>query len=156
MTETIAATGDQAVLPEPTCGEIRLEAVLHALADPVRLQIVTELAVNRHEMACQAFGLPVSKSTTTHHFKVLREAGVIRQFRRGTARMSMLRTEDLEPLFPGLLDGVLNAALAQRARVEQCPDGGAVGTGPGEAGTARRGGLNGPRSAPEGVSACRA
>ncbi|MFB7666747.1 ArsR/SmtB family transcription factor [Kitasatospora sp. NPDC056138] len=126
MTETIAAAvGGPSVLPEPVPGEIRLEAVLHAFADPVRLRIVTELAVRQHEMTCQAFGLPVSKSTSTHHFKVLREAGVIRQFRKGTARMSELRRAELDELFPGLLDGVLNGVLAQRARTADCPDGAA-------------------------------
>ncbi|CAM5386110.1 hypothetical protein SMICM304S_02349 [Streptomyces microflavus] len=52
-------------------------------------------------MACIAFDLPVSKSTTTHHFKVLREAGVIRQHYEGTSRMSRLREDDLEARFPG-------------------------------------------------------
>ncbi|MET9614749.1 ArsR/SmtB family transcription factor [Kitasatospora indigofera] len=96
-------------LPEPALDEIRLEAVLHALADPVRLRIVGELAAGHSEMSCIAFGLPVTKSTSTHHFRVLREAGVIRQHRRGTARMSALRREDLAALFPGLLDSVLAA-----------------------------------------------
>ncbi|WP_280701320.1 helix-turn-helix domain-containing protein [Kitasatospora sp. GP82] len=105
------------MLPEPAPKEIRLESVMHALADPCRLRIVTELAVQQHEMTCQAFGLPVSKSTSTHHFKVLREAGVIRQYRKGTARMSRLRRAELDGLFPGLLESVLNGALAQRARL---------------------------------------
>ncbi|MFJ8045162.1 ArsR/SmtB family transcription factor [Kitasatospora sp. NPDC096147] len=101
-------------LPEPALTEIRLAAVLHALADPVRLRIAAELAERSHEMACQAFALPVTKSTSTHHFKVLREAGVIRQHRRGTARMSCLRTEELERLFPGLLTSVLGAYRTER------------------------------------------
>ncbi|MGW2402151.1 ArsR/SmtB family transcription factor [Kitasatospora sp. NPDC001664] len=101
-------------LPEPTLTEIKLAAVLHALADPVRLRIAVELADGSHEMACQAFALPVTKSTSTHHFKVLREAGVIRQHRRGTSRMSCLRTEDLEELFPGLLTSVLAAHRTER------------------------------------------
>jgi DNA-binding transcriptional ArsR family regulator len=103
-------------LPEPALAEIRLAAVLHALADPVRLRIAAELARDQGELACQAFDLPVTKSTTTHHFKVLREAGVIRQCRRGTSRMSHLRSEDLETLFPGLLDGILTAHLAEDGR----------------------------------------
>ncbi|AUG81377.1 transcriptional regulator [Kitasatospora sp. MMS16-BH015] len=97
-------------LPEPAAGELRLAAVLHALADPIRLRIVTELAGGPHELACQAFALPVTKSTSTHHFRVLREAGVIRQHRRGTSRMSTLREAELEQRFPGLLTSILNAA----------------------------------------------
>ncbi|GAA2772783.1 MULTISPECIES: ArsR/SmtB family transcription factor [Kitasatospora] len=100
-----------AALPEPAPDEIRLAAVLHALADPVRLRIVTTLAAARGtEQNCLAFDLPVTKATQTHHFRVLREAGVIRQHRRGTSKMNQLRTDDLDALFPGLLDAVLRAA----------------------------------------------
>ena len=101
--------------PEPE--EIRLEGVLHALSDPMRLQIVRDLESVGIEQACADFGLPVSKSTTTHHFRVLRESGVIRQCYRGTAKMSHVRREDLEKLFPGLLDSVLLAAARQAARL---------------------------------------
>jgi DNA-binding transcriptional ArsR family regulator len=110
---------DAAVLPEPAPPEIRLEAVLHALADPVRLLIVRALADGHQEMSCIAFDLPVTKSTTTHHFRVLREAGVIRQHRRGTSRMSTLRRDDLGALFPGLLDSVLTGAARQAVRQPQ-------------------------------------
>ena len=56
--------------------------MLHALSDPVRLRIVAALAVAGGEPSCGSFDLPVTKSTCTHHFKVLREAGVIHQRRR--------------------------------------------------------------------------
>ncbi|MCC9310192.1 metalloregulator ArsR/SmtB family transcription factor [Kitasatospora sp. RB6PN24] len=112
MTESATSTP----LPEPATGEIRLTAVLHALADPVRLQIVRQLAEGHEDMACIAFSLPVTKSTTTHHFRVLREAGVIRQHRRGTSRVSTLRTADLEQAVPGLLDRVLAAAQTEALR----------------------------------------
>ena len=55
---------------------------------------------------CGSFGLPVAKSTASHHFRVLREAGVIDQ-ERGRTRHTTLRREDLEGRFPGLLDLVL-------------------------------------------------
>ena len=97
-------------LEHPQAGEIRVDAVLHALADPIRLRIVRELSDGHDDMACIAFALPVSKSTSTHHFRVLREAGIIRQYYAGTSRMSRLRTEDLEVRMPGLLGAVLNAA----------------------------------------------
>ncbi|MEW1613084.1 MULTISPECIES: metalloregulator ArsR/SmtB family transcription factor [unclassified Streptomyces] len=107
-TEPGATTGRQ--LAHPPVEEIRLEAVLHALSDPVRLSIVRDLADGHADMACVAFDLPVSKSTTTHHFKVLREAGVIRQHYEGTSRMSRLREADLKARFPGLLTAVLEGA----------------------------------------------
>ncbi|GAA0486837.1 helix-turn-helix transcriptional regulator [Streptomyces sp. NPDC046215] len=104
-------------LEHPAREEIRLEGVLHALADPMRLTIVRYLAECGDEQPCSYFDLPVSKSTTTHHFRVLRESGVIEQVYRGTAKMSALRRADLEELFPGLLDSVLTAAVRQAERL---------------------------------------
>ena len=96
-------------LHHPAAEEIELAAVLHALSDPMRLQIVVGLATADHR-PCGSFGLPVTKSTCTHHFKVLREAGVIRQRLEGTTRLNSLRRDDLEQRFPGLLDSILSAA----------------------------------------------
>jgi DNA-binding transcriptional ArsR family regulator len=84
--------------------------VLHALSDPVRLRIVAELARGEGECTCGSFELPVTKSTCTHHFKVLREAGVIAQRQQGTTRLNRLRRIDLETRFPGLLETILRAA----------------------------------------------
>ncbi|MET7934880.1 helix-turn-helix domain-containing protein [Streptomyces sp. NPDC005322] len=96
---------------------MRLEDVLHALSDPMRMRVVRTLAEESEELSCSVFDLPVSKSTTTHHFRVLRECGVIHQVYRGTAKMSALRREDLDALFPGLLDSVLGAAALQERRL---------------------------------------
>ena len=104
-------------LPHPAREEIRIEGVLHALSDPMRLRIVRELASVGQELTCSHFDLPVTKSTTTHHFRVLRESGVIRQIYRGTAKMNGLRDDDLDDLFPGLLDTLLDAAGRQAARL---------------------------------------
>ncbi|NNN37095.1 helix-turn-helix transcriptional regulator [Streptomyces sp. S3(2020)] len=104
-------------LPHPAREEIRLEPILHALSDPMRLRIVRELAAVGDELSCSQFELPVTKSTTTHHFRVLREAGVIRQIYRGTAKMNGLRKDDLDGLFPGLLDSLLGAASRQAGRL---------------------------------------
>ncbi|MGW6144355.1 ArsR/SmtB family transcription factor [Streptomyces sp. NPDC055144] len=124
---TTAAPSSRA-LAHPTRDEIRLESVLHALADPMRLRVVRELAEEgeNSELSCSHFVLPVTKSTTTHHFRVLRESGVIRQIYRGTAKMSVLRRADLDVLFPGLLDSVLAAAARQDDRLG---DGGSDGAG---------------------------
>jgi DNA-binding transcriptional ArsR family regulator len=104
-------------LPHPARDEIRLESVLHALSDPMRLRIVRELAADSDELSCSHFDLPVTKSTTTHHFRVLREAGVIRQIYRGTAKMNALRRDDLDDLFPRLVDALLDAAARQAVRL---------------------------------------
>ena len=95
-------------IAHPERAEIELAAVLHALSDPMRLQIVAALAEGE-ELTCGSFGLPVTKSTCTHHFKVLREAGVIQQRQVGTSRLNKLRREDLEARFPGLLGTILRS-----------------------------------------------
>jgi DNA-binding transcriptional ArsR family regulator len=95
-------------LTHPERDEIELAAVLHALSDPMRLRIVVALA-GGEERTCKSIDLPVVKSTCTHHFRVLRESGVIRQRQEGTARLNSLRRDELEARFPGLLDAVLVA-----------------------------------------------
>src|SRR5881227_2271286 len=97
-------------IAHPRRAEIELAAVLHALSDPVRLKIVAALASGDGEHTCGSFDVPVTKSTCTHHFKVLREAGVIHQRHEGTSRLNTLRREDLEARFPRLLDTVLESA----------------------------------------------
>jgi DNA-binding transcriptional ArsR family regulator len=96
------------VLQHPPAESLELTGVLHALADPVRLEIVRSLA-SGCELRCGAFELPVTKSTRTHHFRVLRESGVIEQLAAGTAVVNRLRRGDLDRRFPGLLDSVLSA-----------------------------------------------
>jgi DNA-binding transcriptional ArsR family regulator len=95
----------------PDVDDIDLQQVLEALVDPVRRSIVAQLAASGSDIACGGFDIPVSKSTATHHFNVLREAGIIRQHYAGTSRMNTLRREDVDAVLPGLLDAV----TAQRA-----------------------------------------
>ncbi|MEB3370137.1 ArsR/SmtB family transcription factor [Saccharopolyspora mangrovi] len=93
-------------LPEPAREELRLEVVLGALSDPLRLTIVRKLLLEReaYDHPCGWFGLDRPKSSLTHHFRALREAGVLRQRQYGLERRSHVRTEDLNARFPGLLD----------------------------------------------------
>ena len=104
-----AATAMEESLPHPSRDDLELGVVLHALSDPMRLRIVAGLAVES-DRTCKSFGLPVTKSTCTHHFRVLREAGVIRQRLEGTTKLNSLRRDDLQARFPGLLESVLRAA----------------------------------------------
>jgi DNA-binding transcriptional ArsR family regulator len=90
--------------------QIQLVGVLQALSDPVRLQIVRHLA-HAGEVACGTVPVAVSKSTISHHYKVLREAGVIQARVEGTRRFHALRREDLDARFPGLLDAVLSTGV---------------------------------------------
>jgi DNA-binding transcriptional ArsR family regulator len=100
-------------LRHPPKDELALPAILHALSDPHRLQVVRVLADSTTPRRCGAFGLPVTKSTATHHFRVLRDAGVIEQHEDGTARLNSLRRDDLDERFPGLLDAILRSVPAQ-------------------------------------------
>ena len=99
-------------LHHPNREEIELTAVLHALSDPHRLEMVRRLSEDTEPRACGTFDFGVTKSTMTHHFRTLREAGVIRQERQGTTKLTELRREDLEARFPGLLDAVLSSKSA--------------------------------------------
>lgn len=107
-------------LHHPDRDELQIADVLHALSDPQRLAIVSKLACDCEPRRCGAFDLDITKSTLTHHFRVLREAGVIHQHEEGTARLNSLRREDLQARFPGLLDAVLAAAKdSDAAKVPQ-------------------------------------
>jgi DNA-binding transcriptional ArsR family regulator len=101
------------VHPEPD--EFDLLDILHALSDPTRMTIVVTLRASP-ERACGTFPVDVAPSTLTHHFRVLREAGIIRQREEGNRRWTALRGEDLEARFPGLLDAILTAHERQLTR----------------------------------------
>lgn len=95
----------QPELPHPATEDIDLSAVLAALADPMRRRVVLELAQDPDiERLCASFELPVAKSTRTHHWRVLREAGLVWQRDAGNRLMMRLRQDDLRQRFPGLLD----------------------------------------------------
>ncbi len=95
--------------PHPDLDAITLQRVLEALVDPVRRSIVTQLCDSPADLKCGSFDLPVSNSTATHHFRILREAGLIRQYYVGTSRMNTLRRDELDRAFPGLFDAVITA-----------------------------------------------
>ena len=96
-------------LHHPAATELSLPAVLFAMSDLTRLHIVRTL-VEKGEVMCAAVDMPLAKSSCSRHFKVLREAGVIRMRAQGTAFLNSVRREELDTRFPGLLDAVLSAA----------------------------------------------
>lgn len=98
-------------LYHPRLEDVDLANVLHALSDPVRLEIVQVLAANG-EVACSSLNGHLSKSTMSHHFKVLREAGVTHTRANGTKRLMTLRRNELEQRFPGVLSSVLRSSKA--------------------------------------------
>ena len=88
---------------------LRLERLLHALGDPVRLGIVRQLARDG-ESSCAALDGGRSKSTMSHHFRVLREAGLVETRSLGTTHMNALSRASVDAAFPGLLAAVLAGA----------------------------------------------
>ncbi len=94
----------------PEIKKISLAGVLYALGDPVRLEIVQRLA-EQEELPCAALCIPIAKSTLSHHFKILRDAGVLHCRKEGTQHINSLRRQELDDRFPGLLDAVLKSAV---------------------------------------------
>jgi DNA-binding transcriptional ArsR family regulator len=95
-------------LEHPDPATVPLTEVLFALSDASRLGIVRQLAAGPStELSCQDVGGDLAKSTRSHHLRILREAGVIRNLPSGRRRLVSLRRADLELAHPGLLDAVL-------------------------------------------------
>jgi len=92
--------------------EVDIVIVLQALSDPVRLEIVRQIAACEAagEMTCGELDLPVTKSTGSHHLKILSAAGVIAEREEGTRKYLSLRRAELDSRFPGLLGSVLHGA----------------------------------------------
>jgi DNA-binding transcriptional ArsR family regulator len=104
----------QTLATAPDLNEIDGMTVLQALSDPVRVEIVRQLAgcPEAGELKCGQVELPVTKSTASHHFKTLFAAGVISEREQGTSKFISLRRAELDQRFPGLLDSILRATSA--------------------------------------------
>ncbi|MET9872957.1 ArsR family transcriptional regulator [Streptomyces sp. NPDC006386] len=90
--------------------DVSVLAALSALADPVRIQLIRELAGSPvWTRSCGSFDVPVGKAALSHHFSVLRSAGLVEQRDEGSKRVNRLRREEFDARFPGLLDMVLRA-----------------------------------------------
>lgn len=97
----------------PKIDDVSIDDVLHALADPTRRRIVRAL-LDGGDRPCGTFGLGIAPSTLSHHFKALRNAGILRQFDQGRQRMNTLRLDELDTRFPGLVASVLAHAEPSR------------------------------------------
>ena len=97
---------------EPAAEDMLLPKVLAALADPHRLASVRFLARHGESWCTQVMqeaGLELSKSTFSHHLRILREAGLVTKRIQGAKGYAQLRKQDVDRRFPGLLDSILNA-----------------------------------------------
>jgi DNA-binding transcriptional ArsR family regulator len=97
--------------------DVTLEGVLYALSDPVRLDILRKLRAEGCPLNCQsAAPADIPKSSISHHYQILREAGLIRSERRGVEVVNATRCEELSKRFPGLMKAILDAAESKPAK----------------------------------------
>lgn len=103
--------------PVPPLDDVDLGQVFRALADPLRRSVITGLSADPAdgERACASFDLPVTKSTRTHHWRVLREAGLIVQRDAGNGTFVCLRRAEFDRRFPGLLETLARLDAAESA-----------------------------------------
>jgi DNA-binding transcriptional ArsR family regulator len=113
-------------LHHPDIEHVTVAGILHALADPVRLAIVTELRRAEGGMNCtetmSRCKVALPKSTCSQHYQILREAGLIYCERKGVELSSRLRSDELAKRFPGLIDAILCA----HAKEAKSPIGGSL------------------------------
>lgn len=102
------------VVKHPRVQDFELAKVLQALSDPVRLVLVRMLAAER-DLSCSALCVGRPKSSMSHHFKIMIDAGLLRVDVVGNTHLNNLRLDDLESRFPCLLPSVLNAANRARS-----------------------------------------
>jgi DNA-binding transcriptional ArsR family regulator len=106
--------------PPRTSNDLFLMEILQALADPIRLEIVRQLDESGQK-PCGMFGIDMPKSSLSHHFRILRESGVIVSEGQGTILMNRLRREEMEANFPGLIESILKGAQKEY-RVSKNPE----------------------------------
>jgi DNA-binding transcriptional ArsR family regulator len=108
------------ILLHPPIEDVTVEAVLHALSDPVRVAIFEQIAGSDTRQTCSDFLVvrkrAIPKSTLSQHFKVLREAGLIRSERHGVEMHSTSRCAEIEGRFPGLIPSIVKALDIQGGR----------------------------------------
>ncbi len=107
----------------PAVEDVSVEAILHALSEPLRVAILTEIVGQECPQSCSAFlhlrEKPIPKSTLSQHFKILREAGLIRGERQGVEMHNTSRCAEVDQRYPGLLASIVKAheiQLADEAR----------------------------------------
>ncbi|WP_336114040.1 ArsR/SmtB family transcription factor [Streptomyces sp. PTD9-10] len=111
----MAASSHRAAPEHTHPDDVPVLTALAALADPVRLALVRELAGSAEwSRSCGSFDVPVGKAALSHHFAVLRGAGLVEQRDEGPKRVNRLRRAEFDVRFPGLLDLVLHTPAPGR------------------------------------------
>jgi DNA-binding transcriptional ArsR family regulator len=96
-------------IKHPSLDQVELTDIMYALSDPTRLEIVGRLANAGRKMTCGELDLNRPKSSMSHHFKILRAAGLVETLIEGTEHLNALRVEEIEQKFPGVLHAVLRS-----------------------------------------------
>ena len=111
----------------PSVEDVTVEAILHALSDPVRVAIYADIVGSDCSQNCSTFlsvsNKTIPKSTLSQHFKALREAGLIRSERRGVEMQNTSRCAEIENRFPGLIKAIVNAHNIQLKRTGRSGNG---------------------------------
>ena len=97
---------------EPAAADFQLPRILAALADQHRLATVRYVARSGESCCADVIaeaGLGITKSTFSHHLRILREAGVLTKRIQGTRGYTQLRKDDLDQRFPGLMNSIITA-----------------------------------------------
>ena len=97
------------------CAVGSVHQILAALQDPVRLEMVRRLNNAGSAVQCAALYDGINKSTATHHFKILREAGLTERVVADGVTYQRLRDADVDAALPGLLDSVVGSANREAA-----------------------------------------
>jgi DNA-binding transcriptional ArsR family regulator len=110
---------DMRPLFHPSMQEVTVEGILHALSDPIRVAMYADIVAQECPQSCSNFlrisDKAIPKSTLSQHFKILREAGLIRSERHGVELQNVSRCTELEQRFPGLIRAIVTAHTIQSA-----------------------------------------
>lgn len=99
-------------IKHPNIEQVELTDIMYALSDPTRIEIVTLLAKAGKKLTCGEVDLNRPKSSMSHHFKILRSAGLVETVIEGTEHMNSLRLDEIEQKFPGVLSSVIKASVS--------------------------------------------
>ena len=107
-------------LYHPAVNDVSVEGILHAFSDPVRVQIYAEIERSECSQICSNFlrlgNRTLPKSTLSQHFRILREAGLIRSERKGVELHNTTRCEELKERFGGMIQAIIDAYSEQRKK----------------------------------------
>jgi DNA-binding transcriptional ArsR family regulator len=110
-------------IKHPNLKQIELTDIMYALSDPARVEIVRRLYEEQQPMTCNALNLDRPKSSMSHHFKILREAGLLETRVEGKEHFNTLRVDEVDKRFPGLFTALLSVMQETRPQPSKLASG---------------------------------